>query len=92
MSDYDIDSKKVGKDLGKLCGTGRVGLGVTNQLNQILPKCDLVVLTTTSSIEEIYPQIEEVVKARKFVISTCEEPSFPWDTYPDPSQKIISIV
>jgi hypothetical protein len=50
-----------------------------------------VVLTTTSPIEEIYPQIEEVVKARKFVISTCEEPSFPWDTSPDLSQKIIKV-
>jgi 4-hydroxy-tetrahydrodipicolinate reductase len=85
---YDIDSKKVGKDSGELCGTGRVGLAVTNQLNKILPKCDLVVLTTTSSIEEIYPQIEEVVKARKFVVSTCEELSFPWETYPELSQKI----
>jgi 2,4-diaminopentanoate dehydrogenase len=52
---YDIDSKKVGKDLGELCGTGRVGLEVTNKLNQILPKCDLVVLTTTSSIKKDIP-------------------------------------
>jgi 2,4-diaminopentanoate dehydrogenase len=29
-----------------------------------------------------------VVKAKKFIVSTCEELSFPWGTHPDLSRKI----
>lgn len=85
---YDIDPNLTGRDLGEICGLERTNLHVTDQLYSILPKCDLVVITTTSSIKEIYPQVEEVVKAKKPVLSTSEELSFPWNTHHDLAEKI----
>ncbi len=62
-------TEKIGKDLGELCGIDSTGVRVTDQLNRILPKCDLAVMTTASSMEKTHPLLEEVVKAKKFVVS-----------------------
>jgi 4-hydroxy-tetrahydrodipicolinate reductase len=42
-----------------------------------------VILTTTSYLKEVGPQIERCVKAGLNVISTCEELSYPWRRNPD---------
>lgn len=84
----DINQRKIGKDIGEICGIGPIDLKVTKELDSILPKCDLVIITTFSSIEKIYPQIEEAVRLKKFVVTTCEELSFPLYTNSNLSKKI----
>jgi 4-hydroxy-tetrahydrodipicolinate reductase len=77
----DSDPHKVGVDAGKLAElNGLLGLKVTNDSKKILEQvdADVVVLTTTSSIRDIYPQIIEIVSSGKNVVSTCEELVYPW--------------
>ena len=47
-----------------------------------------VVLTTTSHLESVLPQISQCVNAGLNVISTCEELSYPWKRSPELAQKI----
>lgn len=49
---------------------------------------DVVVLTTTSSLEAILPQVLECVGHGAAVVTTCEELSFPWATRPEPARAI----
>jgi 4-hydroxy-tetrahydrodipicolinate reductase len=52
---------------------------------------DVVVLTTTSSLEEIRPQVMEIVSHGKNVVSTCEELMYPWLTNPSVAREIDSV-
>ncbi len=86
----DIDPDKVGKDVGELAGLDPVGAIVTDDAGKLLGESDAeaVVLTTTSSLESIKPQVLEIVEQKKNVISTCEELSYPWITGPEISKEI----
>ncbi|MEO9802725.1 MAG: hypothetical protein ABJF04_05720 [Reichenbachiella sp.] len=53
-----------------------------------IAKPDVAVLTTSSTMEQIYPQIEEILKHRISVVSTCEELSYPWDCSPELASRI----
>jgi len=77
----DSDPHKVGVDVGKLAElNGPLGLKVTNDSKKLLEQvdADVVVLTTTSRVREIRPQIIEIVSSGKNVVSTCEELMYPW--------------
>jgi 4-hydroxy-tetrahydrodipicolinate reductase len=85
---YDKDPAKIGRDLGELCGMGSIGIKVTDKLHKVISLCNLVILTTGSSLQEVYPQLAEVLKSGKPVVSTCEELSFPWGANRDFARKI----
>jgi 4-hydroxy-tetrahydrodipicolinate reductase len=79
----DSDPKKVGTDLGYLAELNApLGLNVTANSKDLLEKVDanVVVLTTTSSLEKIRPQVMEIISCGKNVVSTCEELMYPWVT------------
>ncbi len=87
----DIDEQKIGKDLGDVVGLDtQLGVCVSSNPRELLlnERAQLVVLSTVSSITECYPQIETIVEAHKYLISTCEELAYPWLTHPDLSEKI----
>jgi hypothetical protein len=87
----DIDAEKVGKDLGDLVGlSSPMGVNVSGDSRAVLSDeaARLVVLSTVSSLEGCYPQIEEVIESRKHLISTCEELAYPWLTHPDLAKRI----
>jgi len=76
----DIDPNKVGKDLGQVVGLGRdVGVTVSGDARQVFQSAgaDVVLHTTGSSLKQVYPQLESIVKAGLNVVSTTEELSFP---------------
>jgi hypothetical protein len=76
----DSDPKKIGIDLGLLAElNGPVGVSVTADLKELLEQVDgdVVVVTTTSSLEKIRPQIIEIVSCGLNVVSTCEELMYP---------------
>lgn len=90
----DIDEQKVGRDLGELVGLETpLGVKVSSDSREVLSKGEtrLVILSTVSSISRCYPQIEEIVKSQKYLISTCEELAYPWLTHPDLSTRIDSL-
>jgi hypothetical protein len=80
----DIDPGKVGRDLGDVVGLPkRLGAKVSADVAKTLKaaKPDVVVLCTTSSIKDVLPQIEQILKAKVPIVSTTEELSYPGYTH-----------
>jgi len=77
---YDIDPKKVGKDLGRLIGLDHAsGIKVSNDLDSVLTEdVDAAIHTTSSYLKPAYPQLESIVTHGVDVVSSCEELSYPY--------------
>lgn len=87
----DIDPELVGKDLGEILEPPRkLGIMIEKDPVSVFSRieADAVVLTTTSHLESVFPQIAQCVEAGLNVVSTCEELSFPWDRHPELTQKL----
>lgn len=81
----DSDPTKLGRDIGVLAGLSEpLGVRIVADSKTLLSEvdADIVVLTTTSSLETIRPQIMEIVSCGMNVVSTCEELAYPWVTHP----------
>jgi hypothetical protein len=80
----DVDPAKVGRDLGDVVGLSRrIGIRVSDKPAKVLrsAKPDVVVLCTSSSIKQVMPQIEAILKAKKPIVSTVEELAYPSYTH-----------
>lgn len=87
----DIDPELVGKDLGEIFDTPlKTGITIERNADDLFSRvnADAVVLTTTSHLDTVLPQISQCAKAGLNVISTCEELSYPWKRSPELSQEI----
>lgn len=87
----DISPGLIGKDLGSiLAPTRKTGVSIVGDAESLFNRvqADAVVLTTTSHLEAIFPQIEQCVRGRLNIVSTCEELSFPMFRNPKLSEKI----
>lgn len=87
----DSDERKVGVDVGELAELPEaLDLHVTDDATTLLRQVDaeVVVLTTTSSLEQIRPQVLEIISCGKNVVSTCEELVYPWLTNPSLAKEI----
>jgi hypothetical protein len=87
----DSDPKKIGIDLGLQAELNEpLGVNITANLKELLVQvdADVVVVTTTSSLEEIRPQIIEIVSCGLNVVSTCEELMYPWVTNSEVAREI----
>lgn len=87
----DIDPAKIGKDVGELAGLpGPLGVTVSGKASDLLGRleADAVVLTTSSSLDQIKPQVLEILSYGKNVVSSCEELMYPWLTQPDTAEEI----
>jgi len=76
----DIDPNKVGRDAGVVMELGRrLRIPVTSDIGKGLraSKPDVAVLCTSSSLETVIPQFEEVLKRRVPVVTTTEEAAYP---------------
>ena len=80
----DIDPAKIGRDIGDVVGLNkRLGVKVSGDAAKALKSMrpDVVVLCTSSSIKKVMPQIETILKAKKPIVSTTEELSYPGYTH-----------
>jgi 4-hydroxy-tetrahydrodipicolinate reductase len=80
----DVDAAKVGRDLGDVAGLPqRLGVKVSADIAKTIKsaKPDVVVLCTSSSIKQVLPQLEAILKAKKPVVTTTEELSYPGYTH-----------
>jgi len=77
---YDIDPRKLGKDLGAVIGLDHTtGIRVSADLDRVLAEdVDVAIHTTSSYLKGAYPQIESVVSHGVDVVSSCEELSYPY--------------
>lgn len=80
----DIDPVKVGRDVGDVVGLGRrVGAKISDDAAKAIraAKPDIVVLSTSSSVKSVLPQIETVLRTKTPIVSTTEELSYPGYTH-----------
>jgi 4-hydroxy-tetrahydrodipicolinate reductase len=80
----DIDSAKVGRDLGDVVGLSkRLNVTVSGDAAKALKSTrpDIVVLCTSSSVKAVMPQIETILKSKTPIVSTTEELSYPGYTH-----------
>lgn len=86
----DRDPAKIGRDLGELADLAPLGVKVSSGGVEWLRrlKADAVILTTSSGLEQIRPQVLEIVFSGANVVSSCEELVFPWLTRPDIAREI----
>jgi 4-hydroxy-tetrahydrodipicolinate reductase len=76
----DIDPAKVGRDLGDIAGVGRaLRVRISGDVKKAIKtsKPDAVVLCTSSSLQRVLPQIEEILKLKVPIVSTTEELAYP---------------
>jgi hypothetical protein len=76
----DVSPNVAGKDLGVVLGLPRkLRVKVAPDLAKLMRKtrADLAVLTSSSSLKEIKPQVALLVKRGAHVVTTCEELAFP---------------
>ncbi|MBS2030644.1 MAG: dihydrodipicolinate reductase [Deltaproteobacteria bacterium] len=76
----DRDSNLVGKPLGALLDDPTIDLTVARDLASIQSKLrgGVLLIATTSRVDEIAPQLEAAFKAGLHVVSSCEELAYPW--------------
>ena len=87
-NDPDLYNKNINDFSSDLDNKICISNSVNEALNNINEKPDVAIITTVSSLKEIYNQINEVVKHNINIISTCEELSYPWKTDPALSKKL----
>ncbi len=89
----DIDKNLVGRDLGEVAGVHKLGVLISDNVDRVLSRAKphVVFLTTSSSLEALYPQIEKCARAGVNIVSTCEELSYPYKKAPRLSAKIDKI-
>lgn len=77
---YDIDPKKVGKDIGSAVGLNRsIGVRISDNLDEVLAgDVDAAIHTTSSFLKGAYPQLEQIISHGVDVVSSCEELSYPY--------------
>lgn len=88
----DIDPQKIGRDIGELAGSGSIGVTVVKSLEETKssPSKDRKIAfhATGSNLEQVWPQIRQLLDHGYSIISTCEQLSYPWHRYPELSREI----
>ena len=82
----DTDPAKAGRDLGEVVGAADAPWGVTISADapEVLAlSADVVVHSTSSALPAVMEQLLACLEAEACVVSTCEELSYPYRTYPE---------
>src|SRR5208283_5839115 len=82
----DNDPAKIGKDLGEVVGAADApwGVKVSGDARDVLEQsADVVMHTTSSSLPKVMDQLLACLDVGSWVVSTCEELSYPYRTYPE---------
>jgi 4-hydroxy-tetrahydrodipicolinate reductase len=87
----DTDPAKVGRDLGEVVGAADApwGIKISGDAKGVLDQsADVVMHTTSSSLPKVLDQLLACLDVGSCVVSTCEELSYPYRTYPELSAKL----
>jgi 4-hydroxy-tetrahydrodipicolinate reductase len=87
----DVSPEIMGKDLGEVIGIGKnLGMRTSDDIEAVLSesKPDIVVVSTRSFVDMIYPDLVRIIKCKVDVISTCETLVYPYYRYPDLAKNI----
>jgi 4-hydroxy-tetrahydrodipicolinate reductase len=89
----DTDPAKAGRDLGEVIGAADApwGVKISADAKEILEQsADVVIHSTSSSLPKVMDQLLACLEAEACIVSTCEELSYPFRTYPELSAKLDS--
>lgn len=87
----DMDSAKVGRDLGDVVGAADApwGVKISADAKDVLEQAaDVVIHSTSSALPKVMDQLLECLEAESCIVSTCEELSYPYRTYPELAAKL----
>jgi 2,4-diaminopentanoate dehydrogenase len=86
----DTDPAKVGRDLGEVAGAGEPwGVKISDSAEEVLGlSADIVIHSTSSSLPAVMEQLLMCLEAEACIVSTCEELSYPYRTYPELSMQL----
>src|SRR5580698_503552 len=87
----DSDPAKTGRDLGEVIGASDApwGVKISADAREVLEQnADVVIHTTSSSLPKVMDQLLMCLEAESSVVSTCEELSYPYRTYPELSAQL----
>ena len=87
----DNDPGKIGKDVGVVVGATDApwGVKVSGDARGVLEQsADVVMHTTSSSLPKVMDQLLACLDVGSCVVSTCEELSYPFRTYPELAAKL----
>jgi hypothetical protein len=87
----DNDPAKAGRDLGELAGAADApwGVKISGDAEEVLGKsADIVIHSTSSSLPKVMDQLLACLDAQACIVSTCEELSYPYRTYPELAAKL----
>jgi len=87
----DLDPAKAGRDLGEVAGAPDApwGVKVFADVKEALDlNPDVVIHSTSSSLEKVMDQLTACLEAQSCIVSTCEELSYPFRTHPDLAAKL----
>jgi 4-hydroxy-tetrahydrodipicolinate reductase len=87
----DTDPNKVGRDLGEIVGASDApwGLKISDDAADVLSQAaDVVIHSTSSALPKVMEQLLACLEAESCVVSTCEELSYPYRTYPELALKL----
>jgi hypothetical protein len=90
----DTDPAKVGRDLGEVVGAEDTpwGVKVSADAKEVLEQAaDVVVHSTSSSLPKVMEQLLLCLEAESCIVSTCEELSYPFRTYPSLAAKLDTV-
>src|SRR5258707_5086782 len=82
----DTDPAKVGRDLGEVVGANDApwGVKISADADDVLEQAaDVVIHSTSSSLSKVMDQLLACLKAESYVVSTCQELSYPFRNLPD---------
>src|SRR6266850_5657828 len=87
----DMDPAKIGRDLGEVVGAQDApwGVKVSAEAKEVLEQAaDVVIHSTSSSLAKVMDQLLMCLEAESCIVSTCEELSYPFRTYPELAAKL----
>ena len=87
----DTDPGKAGRDLGDVAGAPDApwGIKISADAEEVLGKsADIVIHSTSSSLPKVMDQLLACLDAQACIVSTCEELSYPYRTYPKLAAKL----
>ncbi|WP_228546738.1 dihydrodipicolinate reductase [Hyperthermus butylicus] len=78
----DIAPELVGRDVGEVLRLGeKLGVRISRDPS-VLSAADVVIHATGSYLDKVYPQIANVIRMGRDVVSTCETLAYPYYLYP----------
>jgi 2,4-diaminopentanoate dehydrogenase len=87
----DTDPAKVGRDLGDVVGAADApwGVKISADAKDVLEQAaDVVIHSTSSALPKVMDQLLACLEAESCIVSTCEELSYPYRTYPELAAKL----